>query len=208
MAFNDRLMCPQWIIEKIVEESRLMRPSCSGLSCAEFRGTQKWFDIIRGRTFAESKVHLVLVRDFAICFLFEWVSGVEVLSWRVDSVVSGVIFCSPGAGLSDCRLWSWWLTDVFRWIVQLPSSLSSSVLSCDVYEWKQLKIGVVLKLWCSTSSEDQQRRKSGKTTWLDFCYCYCYYCWSSFLFVLTRTAPDFWLSLPLKCLSVNQNAFR
>ena len=57
---------------------------------------------------------ILLTWDFAIRFLVQCVGDVEVLSWKVDSIVSGIIYCSPGAGPRVCRLCSWCLTDVFR----------------------------------------------------------------------------------------------
>jgi len=115
VIFNGRIAERQDKLCFIVEESRLVWPSCCGLCWAVFWGTLGCVIVVRGHIFSEFRELLSGLTSedgHMLCFLEQLVLMQEFarrrLNWSFVPTFQA-IYCSPGARPSVCRLRSWWL---------------------------------------------------------------------------------------------------
>ena len=140
VIFNGRIAERQDKLCFIVEESRLVWPSCCGLCWAVFWGTLGCVIVVGGRIFSEFRElvwinvggrsyvvfleQLVLIQEFAR----------RSLIWRNDRSFQA-FYCSLGARAECLQIVFVVIGGRLRGTIQRSSSLTSSSSSRVVYEW-------------------------------------------------------------------------
>jgi len=135
LKLNGRIAERQYKLYLIVERSRLVWPSCSGLCWAVFWGTLGWVTVDGGRTFAEFRELLFgLTSEDGQCCVF-YNSLVEACFGAPYHRFSGLLLLSRSKGWvsADCvrgdrRSTTWYHSTIVKFGVVI-------IVSCRAREW-------------------------------------------------------------------------